>query len=77
VRENGGGVRTARICAMNRNRSSLGKRPREAFAEEDTPEAQAHLEFTPSTDAAQQAEHAHNSPLRHTPGVTPGACGTA
>ena len=43
---------------MNRNRSSLGKRPREAFAEEDTPEAQAHLEFTPSTDAAQQAEHA-------------------
>jgi hypothetical protein len=34
VRENGGGVRTARICAMNRNRSSLGKRPREAFAEE-------------------------------------------
>jgi hypothetical protein len=76
VRENGGGVRTARICAMNRNRSSLGKRPREAFAEEATPEAHKAHEFTPSTEAAQHAEHAHNSPLRHTPGVTPGACGT-
>ena len=77
MRENGGGVRTARICAMNRNRSSLGKRPREAFAEEATPEAHKAHEFTPSTEAAQHAEHAHNSPLRHTPGVTPGACGTA
>ena len=59
---------------MNRNRSSLGKRPRGAFAEEATPD-EAHkalVEFTPSTDAEQQAEHAHNSPLRHTPGVTPG-----
>lgn len=58
---------------MTHNRASLGKRPRAEFAEEPTPEThRPHVGYTPSSDAARHAEDTHNSPSRHTPGITPG-----
>jgi|AntAceMinimDraft_12_1070368.scaffolds.fasta_scaffold44817_2 hypothetical protein len=59
---------------MTHNRASLGKRPRAEYAEEPTPEThRPHVGYTPSSDAARHAEDTHNSPSRHTPGITPGA----
>lgn len=74
----GDAVRSVVIGAMNPHRSSLGsKRPREEFASVDHEERTA-AGYPPSVvggDALpHHAEHAHDSPQRHTPGVTPGVC---
>ena len=75
----GDAVWEARYCTMNPHRTSLGsKRPREECA--DKPEGAHHRPGCPPAsvgavcDAAEhELEHEHNSPARHTPGVTPGA----